>query len=180
MINKVSKSALFLLLSILFAAVPGHAQEKYTYSYSLPPQSSRYVQDHSIEVDDVPGHKIRIVEIQRLYAKDHPVVMGTKVVESWLRGFTDYIGAGGPSHGYETWILEDGNKIFLEWTAISRTEATSTGSRRGTSHATSRFVGGTGKFASMQGTLTATVEFDTDSKAGYSRPTSQGEYWFAK
>ena len=179
--KRVNAITLLALLS-LTAVVPGssYAQEKYQYSYSLPPASSRYVQDHSIDVDDVTGHKIRIVEIQRTYTKDHPMVMGTKVLEAWLRGFTNYVGAGGPAHGYETWVLEDGSKIFLEWTSLSATEASPTGSRRGTSHATGRFVGGTGKFVSIRGTLNTTVEFDTDPQAGYSRPTGRGEYWFIK
>lgn len=182
MITRIWTRAVVALLSLAPVVVPvsSYAQEKYPYSYSSPPQSSRYVQDHSIDVDDVAGHKIRIVEIQRTYTKDHPTVMSTKVVESWLRGFTNYIGGGGPAHGYETWVLEDGNKIFLEWTSLSSTEPTSTGSRRGTSYATARFVGGTGKFVSIRGTLNTTVEFDTDPKAGYSRPTGRGEYWFAK
>jgi hypothetical protein len=75
-----------------------------------------------IDVDIVPGHKIRIVETQRTYTKDHPVVMGTKVVESWWRGSTNYIRGAGPAHGYQTWVLEDGSKIFPEWTSLSSTE----------------------------------------------------------
>jgi hypothetical protein len=120
------------------------------------------------------------VEIQRTYTKDHPLIMGTKVVETWFRGFTDYIGGAGPGHGYETWILEDGNKLFLEVVFVSSTEPTATGSRRGTSQGAFRFVSGTGKFLSIQGTLTSSTEFDTDAKAGYNRPTVRGEYWFSK
>ena len=36
------------------------AQQKYTYKHSTTPQSSRYVQQHRIDVGDVPGHQIRI------------------------------------------------------------------------------------------------------------------------
>ena len=160
-------------------SVPCYAQEKFSYSYSNPPETSKYIRDYSIEVDDMPGHKVRIVEIQRTYTKDHPMIMGTKVLEMWFRGFTDYGSSGGPGHGYETWILEDGNKLFLESVFLSSTEATATGSRRGTSHSTIRFVGGTGKYASIRGSLSSSVEFDSDPKAGYNRPTSRGEYWFA-
>lgn len=181
MMNRLySVAALSHLALNAVASASSYAQERYQYSYSLPPASSRYVQDHSIEVDDVASHKIRIVEIQRTYTKDHPLVLGTKVTETWLRGLTNYVGGGGPAHGYETWVLEDGNKIFLEWTSLTSTEDSPTGSRRGTSHAAARFVGGTGKFVSMRGTLNMTVEFDTDPKAGYSRPTGRGEYWFIK
>lgn len=169
----------FFLTASVLLVTNLYAQEKYTYEYS-PPQSSRYVQEHIIDVDDVPGHKLRIVEIQRVYTKDHPVVMGVKVVENWQRAFTNYIGGTGPVQAYETWLLEDGSKIFLEVNALTSSEATSTGSRRGTSHGTSRIVGGTGKFVSIQGMVVTSVEFDTDPKTGYNRPTGHGEYWFAK
>lgn len=160
-------------------SVSAHAQQKYTYSHASPPDASKYIRDHSIEVDDVPGHKVRIVEIQRTYTKDHPTIMGTKVVESWFRGFTDYGASGGPGHGYETWILEDGSRIYLETTFLSYVQTTATGSRRGTSHSTDRIVGGTGRFVSIRGQLSASVEFDSDPKTGYNRPVTQGEYWLA-
>jgi len=162
-----------------FGSAQCYAQQKFTYSYSMPPDTSKYLKDYSIEVDDVPGHKVRIVEIQRTFTKDPPAIMGTKVLEMWFRGFTDYGANGGPGHGYETWILEDGNKLFLESVFLSSTEATATGSRRGTSTSTVRFVGGTGKFASIRGSFSSSVEFDSDPKNGYNRPTSRGEYWLA-
>jgi hypothetical protein len=170
-------ACIFAVFNALLGAT-SYAQEKYSYNHSSPPETSRYIRDHSIDVDDVPGHKVRVVEIQRIYTKDHPVIMGTKVLETWFRGFTDYIGSAGPGHGYDTWIMEDGNKLFLESIFLSTTEPTATGSRRGTSHATLRFVGGTGKFSSIQGTLTSSTEFDTDPKSGYNRPKGRGEYWF--
>jgi len=157
-----------------------HAQQKYLYNYSSPPDSSRYVHDYSIEVDDVPGHKVRIVEIQRSFVKDPPTILGTKIVETWFRGFTDYRDGAGPGHGYETWTLEDGNKVFLESVFASVSEPTASGYRRGEAYATARFVGGTGKFAFIQGTLTSKTEFDNDPNAGYNRPSTRGEYWLAK
>jgi hypothetical protein len=161
-------------------AHPCYGQQKYSYSHSSPPEASRYIHDYSIEVDDVPGHKVRIVEIQRTYSKDHPIIMGTKVIEMWFRGFTDYGSNGGPGHGYETWILEDGNRLFCESIFISSTEASATGSRKGTSTSTLRFVGGSGKYASIRGNISSSVEFDNDPKTGYNRPSSKGEYWFSE
>jgi hypothetical protein len=157
------------------------ADQKFTYDYSSPPASSQYVHDYAIDVDDTPGHKIRIVEVLRKYEKDPPELLGIKVTETWFRGFTDYPGSqGGPGHGYQTWLLEDGSRVYLEDQFVSYTEVTSSGSKRGTSHATSRFVGGTGKFAKIRGSLKSTTEFDTDPKNGYNRPISRGEYWIAK
>jgi len=169
----------FVLVILIGCLGAAHAQEKFTYNHASPPDTSKYLRDHSIEVDDVAGHKVRIVEIQRTYTKNHPTVLGVKVVETWFRGFTDYGANGGPGHGYETWILEDGNKIYVESVFLSSTEATATGSRRGTSHSADRFVGGTGKFASIRGSLSTSVEFDSDAKTGYNRPVARGEYWLA-
>lgn len=173
------------LLGCLLAAavalwnVNAYGQQKFTYNHDSPPDASKYLRDHSIEVDDVPGHKVRIVEIQRTYTKNHPTIMGTRVVETWFRGFTDYGANGGPGRGYETWILEDGNKVYTESVFLSTIEVTATGSRRGTSYSTDRFVGGTGKYATIRGTLNSTAAFDTDPNTGYNRPSTRGEYWLA-
>ena len=164
----------------LFVAGIASAQQKYPYNQSSAPQSSRYVQQHIIDVGDIPGHQIRIYEYQRMHTADHPVVMGTKVVEQWVRGSSDYVNGVGPTQGYETWVLEDGSKIFSEFRGTSYSEATSTGSRRGTFHGTVRLIGGTGKYATIRGVMTSDTEYDTDPKTGYNRPVSKGEYWFEK
>jgi hypothetical protein len=157
--------------------LPSHAQQKYTYFHNTPPDSSRYVREHVIEVEDMPGHRVRIVEIQRTYTRNHPTVAGVKVVEEWFRGYTDYRASGGPGRGYETWILEDGNKVFLEDQFTSMVEVTASGSRRGASYGVQHFSGGTGPFNGIRGTINSATEFDTDPKTGYNRPSSRGEYW---
>jgi hypothetical protein len=180
MIKKASRISLSSVALTLLCTGIASAQQKYQYNHSAAPQSSRYVQQHIIDVGDIPGHQVRILEVQRVYESNHPVVMGTKVVESWTRGFSDYVNGVGPAHGYDTWILEDGSRIFLEWRGTSYTESTPTGSRKGTFHGTSRFISGTGKFATIRGAITDATEFDTDPKTGYNRPASRGEYWFEK
>ena len=165
--------------SALFATDSVWAQEKYQYSYSAPPASSRYVQRQKIDVGYLPGHEMVIYEIQRTYASEQPVVMGAKVVETWSYGFTDQVNGVGTSEGYNTWILEDGSRIFLDFHGTVYGELSSTGARKGTYHGTSRFTGGTGKFAAIRGTLTDDVEYYADQKAGYNLPVSRGEYWLA-
>ena len=165
---------------IVFFAGAASAQQRYQYSHSTAPTSSQYVQRHSVDVGDLPGHEIVIVEIQRIYASDPPMVMGVKVVESWSYGLTDQVNGVGPSQGYTTWKLEDGSKIFSEYHGSVHSELSSTGSRKGTYHGAARFIGGTGRFAAMRGTLTDDVEYDTDPQSGYNRPVSRGEYWFVR
>jgi hypothetical protein len=115
------------LLTLCLAGMAS-AQQKYPYHQATAPQSSQYVQQHSIEVGDIPGHQIRIFEIHRVYTSDHPVVLETKVVESWTRGFSDYVNGIGPVQDYSTWVLDDGSKIFFESRGTSYSEAAATGS----------------------------------------------------
>lgn len=156
------------------------AQQKYTYEHSTSPQSSRYVQQHRIDVGDVPGHQIRIFEVHNKYTRGHPVVSGTKVVEEWARGSSDYINGVGHVRGYSTWVLEDGNKIHTEWTGTTHSDVSSTGALRGTFNGTTRLTGGTGKFASIRGVVTDVVEFDTDPDSDYNNGSQRGEYWFVQ
>jgi len=176
-IRLIALVAGFMGVTALSATSGAWAQQKHQYSYSAVPASSRYVQRHKIDVGDLPGHEIVIYEIQRTYTSDQPVVMGVKIVETLSYGFTDQVNGVGPSQGYNTWILEDGSKIFAEYHGSNYGELSSTGSRRGTYHGAARFVGGTGRFAAIRGTLTDDVEYDTDPKTGYNRPVTRGEYW---
>ncbi|HUU73979.1 MAG TPA: hypothetical protein VMW70_15240 [Burkholderiales bacterium] len=167
------------VVTLLFAT-SAVAQQKYSYSHSTAPQSSRYIQQHIIDVGDVSGHQIRILEVQRKYTQDHPVIGGVKVIESMVHGFTDYTSGVGPAEGYSTWILEDGNRIYLKWTGTSYTEATSTGAQEGTYNGTTYIVGGTGKFATIRGVLTENSDFNNDPDNGYNHSSSRGDYWFAE
>ena len=168
------------LPAALILAPATWAQEKHPISVSGEGAKGRYVQQYIIDVDDVPGHQIRINEIQRTYAPDKQAeIAGERIVETWSRSLTNYISGIGPVlAAYNTWITDKGNKIFMEGTGTSESQVTETGSKRGTYHGTSRFVGGTGRFAKIRGTLVEVSEFDTDPKTGYNRVDSHGQYWF--
>jgi len=167
------------LVSLLFPALVV-AQQKYQYSHATPPQSSRYVQQHIIDVDDMAGHQIRILEVQRKYTSDHPLIAGVKVIETWDRGFSDYTNGIGPAQGYGTWVLEDGNTLFTKWSGSSSSKTTSTVAKEGIFTGTTYLLGGTGKFATIRGVLAEKSEFNTDPDNGYNYTSSQGEYWFAE
>ena len=166
------------ILAALFSS-PVFPQQRQPITMSSEGVKSRYVQQQVIDVDDVPGHQVRVLEIHREFpAEKQLVVEGERVVESWLRGFSNYTGGIGPGWGYATWITDKGSKIFLEYSGTTESQATETGSKRGTFHGTSRLVGGTGRFAKIRGVLVDTSKFDTDPKVGYSVTDSRGEYWF--
>jgi hypothetical protein len=67
------------------------AQQKYTYEHTTSPLSSRYVQQHRIDIGDAPGHQIRIFEVHNQYTRGHPIIRGAKVVETWSRGSSERI-----------------------------------------------------------------------------------------
>src|SRR5262245_49189968 len=95
-----------ILLVFGLASPALQAQEKFKYEYTAP-QSSKYLQEHVIDADDMPGHKLRIVEIQRTYTKNNPTIMGVKVLEQRQTAFTNYVNGAGPVIAYETWSMED-------------------------------------------------------------------------
>lgn len=168
-----------VLLSLAGLALPtgAHAQQKHKVDLS-PPQKSRYVKEHMIDAGDVPGHQLRIVEIEKIFTRNHPKVRGAKITKVRQWAFTNYTNGVGPVIFYETWSDDDGNMFFVEGDALTESRTTATGSRRGTSHGTARIVGGTGKFTSIQGATVGHTEFDSDPNNGYNRTTGRMEYWF--
>lgn len=170
-------------VGVLFAlanSVSALAQQRYPIqSHSDWQASSKYTQQHIIDVGDVPGHQIRILEIHRTYnEKSQMAVSGVKVKESWTRGYSDYIRGIGRAWGYSIWVLEDGNKVYSEYSGTSRTVPTPRGAVEGTYFGTSRLTGGTGKFKGVRGLISDRVEFNSDPASGYNKAESEGEYWF--
>jgi hypothetical protein len=53
------------------------------------------VQQHAIDVGDVPGHQVRVYEVHSTYPSDAPVYNGVKVKESWNRSLSDYTDGSG-------------------------------------------------------------------------------------
>jgi hypothetical protein len=127
--RKLAGFGLWLLAA--FTVASADAQEKHSLVISSEGVQSRYVQQHIIDVDDVPGHQIRVQESLRTYAVDRQFgIDGERVTEWWIRSFSNYTNGIGPSWGFQTWITEKGNKIFLETYGTSESQATETGSKR--------------------------------------------------
>lgn len=155
------------------------AQEKHNIAYSLPTEASRFTQQHTIDVGDIPGHQVRIFEIHRTYPKDLLVVEGVRVLEEWVRGYSDFTDSNGPVWGYGTYVLEDGARIFTRLHGTSQSVARSDGSRKTTFHGVLAFAGGTGKFGAIRGTLRMTVTYDPIAGV-VGEGEWQGEYWIAR
>jgi hypothetical protein len=165
-------------VSVLIVADVAWAQQKYPIATTGEGVKSRYVQQHIVDVGDLPGHQIRIQETQRTNPSSGHAIDGVKITEDWVRGFSNYTTGVGPAWGYFIWMMEDGSKIFGEYTGTSESQTTASGSRRGTYHGVARITGGTGRFAKIRGQTVDISEFDTDPANGYNRVSSKGEYWF--
>jgi hypothetical protein len=157
------------------------AQQRTAITFSGEGVKSRYVQQLVIDVDDMPGHQVRVQEAHRTYPDGkQPMVDGEWLVEVWIRGFSNYTGGVGPAWGYNTWVTEKGDKIFGEYSGTSESITTESGAKRGTYHGTARWIGGTGRFSKIRALFVEEAKFDTDPKTGYNLSDSRGEYWFEK
>lgn len=171
----------YRLTSVLFAAlalIVSHgalAQSKQTVAYSLPHGSSRFLQEHVIEVGDVPGHKLRIFESRVDYQNVDLSFGGVKVKESFTRGASDYINGNGAASNYAVYVLEDGSRIFAKESGVGQVTANADGTVALKYAVVATFTGGTGKFRGIKGTLRGNVvrlPGENTIKADVT-----GEYW---
>jgi hypothetical protein len=154
------------------------AQERFKLESNSEGQVGRYIQQLTIDVGDVPGHQVRVVEIHYTYNdKSRFAFNGVKVREGWARGYSDQVSGIGPAWGYVVYLLEDGDRVMGQYSGTAEGELTPAGSRKGTYRGTTRFTGGTGKHKGVRGLLVTNVRYDTDPKLGHNIADSKGEYW---
>ena len=161
------------LTPICFSTVS--AQERCKVSQEATAAKSSYTQQHVLDVGDIPGHQIRILELHRTYSDDKPNCENLKRTESWTRGYSDYVDRNGRSWGYSVTSLENGDKIFAEYDGTSQTTVSPDGSKKSTFTGVIRYTGGTGKYQGVQGLLRDTVVFDPDKNVNLEQ--LEGEYW---
>lgn len=162
----------------LFGISSAWAQEKHKFFFKVPPGVAKYTQQHAIDVGDVPGHQIRIFEVNSKYTAEAPVYDGVKVVEGWGRQYSDYTNGSGNSWGYSVSLLENGDKIFSRVELLAHTKVSPDGARTFRYTSVTTLTGGTGRFKSIRGTLLNSG--DSDLKTGLSNVQTEGEYWFEK
>ena len=154
------------------------AQQRTKVVYQVSAAETKYTQQHSIAVGDMPGHDIRIYEIQRTL-KDGPMIEGVRVKENWSRGFSDYVEMNGTSFTYGVLVMENGDKIFSHNDLVSQsTEKNADGTFKSAATETGRITGGTGKFLGIRGVSRTRVV--SDIKAGTNAQQTELEYWMEK
>ena len=162
---------------LLGAAGESGAPQKQRYLFKTPPGAGKYVQQHALDVGDVPGHQVRVLEIHYSYTEEAPVYDGVKVKESWLRAASDYTEGNGRATGYTVAMLENGDRIFGRWEGITQTTVGKDGAKLARTSSITTLTGGTGKFIGIHGTLhgIATTDFKSLSEA-----MAEGDYWIEK
>ena len=171
---RVSKLILpAFISSCLVATLPANdavAQERLVFKVAA--ENTRYTQQYTIEVGDVPGHQVRLFEIRRTYPSNAPVINGMKLVESWSRGISDYTNNNGEATVYGVYVLENGDKFFTRATlvALQSPEATNL-----TATAAGPITGGTGKLARINGM--ARILTSADPQMGMNETQVDLQYW---
>lgn len=161
----------------MFTIANAGAQQHCKMSWE-PPANTKYTQQHAIDVGDIPGHQVRIFEIHVVYENDKPNCEGLKRSEAWARGYSDYVDRNGRNWGYSVTTLENGDKIFSEFSGTAQTVVGPDGSKQSTSVGIERWTGGTGKYQAVRGIERTHSAFDPDK--GVNQTTAEVEYWFEK
>ena len=148
---------------------------KYTFSATVP---GKYIEQHVLEVGDVPGHQIRVAALNTKYGEEAPVYDGVKVTESsgWIS--SDYTNGSGRFIQYLALQMANGDKIYQNMEGQTQTSVAPDGGKK-TSYSTVTLIkGGTGKFSTIRGILRGSGV--TDFKTGPMNNPVEGEYWFEK
>jgi hypothetical protein len=77
----IYRASTVILASVLFFG-PAHAQERCKIDDKSLAQNAKYVEQHVMDVGDVPGHQIRIFQLHRTYPDDKANCEGLKRTES--------------------------------------------------------------------------------------------------
>jgi hypothetical protein len=166
-----------LAAAVLVTMTTGaEAQERFPVGYRSSAAETQYLQQHAVEVGDIPGHKVRIYEISRTFQNSAPKFRGVVANTEYNRGFSDYTDVNGRNWGYGRFQLESGDKVFTRWEGTSSSALKPDGTRQNTSHSVMIITGGTGAFIGIRGMLKNTSAFDPAT--GMNASNVNGEYWF--
>lgn len=163
-------------LALILAAGEALAQQKHKYFFKPPPGTTKFTQTHLLDIGDMPGHQVRIAEVQAKYGDEAPVFDGVKVREIRSVLVSDYVGGTGNAFLHGVWSLENGDKIYSRTDIMARTTVGTDDARTTSFTAVVRLNGGSGKFTGIRGTLWTTGF--SDLKAKTSGTQTEGEYWF--
>lgn len=178
---KTRITTLTILLSIFTLSV-GWAQQKRAIAFTAAPDSGEYLQDHRVEVGDVPGHIVRVIQVTWDVSQMEPVPSfnGVAVTAVTSSSMTDYYDFNGLGQGYLVFTLENGDKIFSDFNGATHTAFLDDGSPS-SSHFSGimTLTGGTGDFKGIRGLIRQVTDWNLATDKSHTQPTTfEGEYWF--
>jgi hypothetical protein len=180
--NTMNRSnVIAVALFALAVALPSSqvaAQQMQRISYKTPAANTKYTQQHFLDVGDVAGHQVRVLEIHRVFPNDPPVIEGVKLKEQWTRGVSDYIDTNGTAINYSIFVMENGDKFFVRTTVLAQNNTNPDGSKKSVATSTGFITGGTGKLAGITGVVRSVNVFDP--KAGLNEGQTEIEYSIGK
>ncbi len=147
------------------------AQQKQHVSYDTPAIHTTYIQQHLIDIGDIPGHQARLFEIKRTYGDDAPLIAGHKLKEQFTRGMSDYIDNNGPATLYNVWVLDNGDKFFVRTSLVAQ----SSGDGKLMNMTSGVITGGTGSVARIRGIISS--HGPSEPKAGINANQTEIDYW---
>ena len=160
---------------LAFGASDALAQQKQKVSYKVSAESTKYTQRQMIDVGDEPGHTVGVFEIHRNFGADAPIIAGSKVKETWTRGYSDYVtNNNGLSTNYTTYVLDSGDRF----TSYSHTMGQADAEGKRTTTGVGKILGGTGKLAGIRGMVRSNGA--SDGKKGFNETNTEIEYWIVK
>lgn len=171
-----SNPAAYLAVVLALAGVPeALAQDVCKRTIDLNAAVSEYTEQYVMDVGDVAGHQIRIFELHRTYPNVEPNCEDMKQTESWSHGYSDYMDRSGRAWGYNVDTLENGDKIYSQFSGTSHTVINADGVRKSTYTGTSTYTGGTGIYQGIRGSSRATIIFDPEADINVGK--LELEYW---
>jgi hypothetical protein len=164
--------------ALSLAIIPlASAQQRQQFSFTPPPGTSKFEEQHAIDVGDVPGHQVRVFSLHSVNPQEAPVFDGVKVKEAWQRSMSDYTNLSGHVHGYVVYAMDNGDKVFARSEGLTQTTTNPDGSKASEYWGVTTLTGGTGKFKGLRGTLHSSTKVDFKGSPSFNSPIV-GEYWF--
>jgi len=175
---RLVSSLIAVVFTAALAAPLALAQQKSKMSPPDPGAVTKYTEQHSFDVGDVPGHQIRIAALHTKYSDQAGNYDGVKFVEAsgWLA--SDYINGSGRFSSYGVLLMANGDKVYSKADGLSQTTVAADGARKTSYTTVTTITGGSGRFATLRGVSRASGT--TDFKSGTTTSSSEGEYWFEK
>lgn len=149
--------------------------KKRIVAFEAPAEANRFTRQHAIDVEDAPGHRLRVFELLRTYGEGAPLIEGVALREAWIRGTTDFTDLNGLGTTYVTYVMASGEKIHARGNVLAHRLPAGDGRELLKNLTGLTVTGGTGRFVAIRGVVRAETVSDNVT---FNQNRSEMEYWF--